>query len=118
MVEKERCTGCGACAAVCPHGAIALRSDGDGFLYPQIRAALCTECGLCDRTCPLMEEPPPSEEEPLCFGAKAKEERVRLLHGTLQTGIGKDGGFVVKATVPLESAASPAPSAEPAPQEV
>lgn len=79
MVEKERCTGCGACAAVCPHGAIALRSDGDGFLYPQIRAALCTECGLCDRTCPLMEEPPPFEGEPLCFGAKAKEERVRLL---------------------------------------
>lgn len=51
-------------------------------------------------------------------GLKGMEERVRLLHGTLQTGIGKDGGFVVKATVPLESAASPAPSAEPAPQEV
>lgn len=35
-------------------------------------------------------------------GLKGMEERVRLLHGTLQTGIGKDGGFVVRVTVPLD----------------
>lgn len=36
-------------------------------------------------------------------GLKGMEERVRLLHGSFQTGIGKDGGFVVRATVPLDS---------------
>ena len=45
--------------------------------------------------------PKPARIETSGHGLKGMEERVRLLHGNFQTGIGKDGGFVVKATVPL-----------------
>ncbi len=45
--------------------------------------------------------PKPARIETSGHGLKGMEERVRLLHGNFQTGIGRDGGFVVKATVPL-----------------
>lgn len=33
--NKQECTGCGACVSVCPKGAIAMRPDEEGFLYPR-----------------------------------------------------------------------------------
>lgn len=78
MVEKEHCTGCGACKAVCPQGAIVMHRDWEGFLYPRIKRALCTHCGLCTKVCPITKEMRPLDES-VCFGAKAKDERVRDL---------------------------------------
>lgn len=99
MIERERCTGCGACEAVCPHGAIEMREDGDGFLYPRIRAGLCTECGLCGRICPLTAESS-FQGENVCFGARAKAEQTRLLGSSggifplLAASVLKSGGIV------------------------
>lgn len=47
--------------------------------------------------------PKPTKIETTGHGLKGMEERVRLLNGTFRTGIGKDGGFVVKAEIPLET---------------
>ncbi len=46
--DKEKCTGCGMCANVCPHGV---------FKLEEKRAAVtdrdaCMECGACARNCP------------------------------------------------------------------
>jgi len=47
--NKDKCTGCGMCAVVCPHGVFeiknskALVTDRD----------LCMECGACARNCPF-----------------------------------------------------------------
>lgn len=49
------CSGCTACASVCPHRAIAMRADEKGFLYPEVDAARCTGCGLCEAACPFHE---------------------------------------------------------------
>ena len=49
--EKKDCCGCGACAAVCPAGAIGMKPDADGFAYPQIDGDLCVGCGLCREAC-------------------------------------------------------------------
>lgn len=49
--ENRDCCGCGACAAVCPAGAIAMRPDADGFSYPVIDGSLCMACGLCREAC-------------------------------------------------------------------
>jgi NAD-dependent dihydropyrimidine dehydrogenase PreA subunit len=47
-LDTERCTGCGMCLEVCPHGV---------FRLEQRKAVLadrgaCMECGACRRNCP------------------------------------------------------------------
>ncbi len=58
LPSAENCTGCMACYAACPHGAISPeRKTADGqegdFWYPVIQPDLCRECGLCARICPV-----------------------------------------------------------------
>lgn len=55
--EKESCTGCGMCAAICPSSAIQMQMDPHGFLYPTVDAAKCTDCSLCARKCPVSIPP-------------------------------------------------------------
>ena len=57
LCDRELCTGCGACAAVCPRGAITMKADGPGLYYPDIDKEKCVDCGLCSRTCPVLERP-------------------------------------------------------------
>ena len=52
-VSREDCSGCSACASVCPVRAISMKPDEEGFLYPVIDASKCIGCYRCTRTCPL-----------------------------------------------------------------
>lgn len=45
--EREKCTGCGRCAEVCPHGVFEVR-DKKAHLNDR---DLCMECGACMRNC-------------------------------------------------------------------
>lgn len=47
IVDKEKCTLCGACASVCPAGAITVTSE------IEIDRDTCLECGLCINECPV-----------------------------------------------------------------
>ena len=47
------CSGCGACAALCPKRAIELSLDETGFFRAVVREELCVGCGLCARVCPF-----------------------------------------------------------------
>ena len=46
-LDKNKCTGCGACIAACPQNA---RTMEEGF--PKVNAALCKRCGACLDACP------------------------------------------------------------------
>lgn len=48
MVDKEKCVGCGACASLCPVGAITM-VDGKS----QIDESKCIKCGTCESVCPV-----------------------------------------------------------------
>lgn len=52
LEDKAQCVGCEACKNICPHGAIEMQRDEEGFEYP-VASDLCTHCGLCERVCPL-----------------------------------------------------------------
>ncbi len=51
LADRKDCCGCGACAAVCPHDAIAMVPDGMGFRYPRVDMDRCVDCHLCEDTC-------------------------------------------------------------------
>ncbi|QFJ56299.1 Coenzyme F420 hydrogenase/dehydrogenase, beta subunit C-terminal domain [Pseudobutyrivibrio xylanivorans] len=50
-IDKSTCTGCGACANICPRNAIEMIQVDKGFYYPEITEDKCVGCGLCDNVC-------------------------------------------------------------------
>jgi len=47
----QECTSCQMCGAVCPHQAITIRQNEDGFYRPYVDETICTNCGLCTKVC-------------------------------------------------------------------
>ena len=76
LASHITCTGCGACAAVCPRDAISMLRDGEGFLYPTVDKARCVHCGACTAVCPALRV---RETGPLpaVFAAWNRDEVIR-----------------------------------------
>lgn len=63
--QRERfCCGCGACANVCPTGAVVMEADEHGFLFPAIDNSKCVGCGRCDTVCPCLNAEKTRRETP------------------------------------------------------
>ena len=52
IAGKKQCTGCGACACVCPADCISMVENQEGFSYPVIDKERCIGCGKCRQVCP------------------------------------------------------------------
>lgn len=52
--NKKKCSGCSACASICPTNSISMIADEEGFLYPSVDIMKCIGCNLCDKTCPFL----------------------------------------------------------------
>ena len=74
--DKKECSGCGACANICPKSCITMEYDEMGFAYPRVDTDACINCGRCETVCPILN--PAKENSPLSvIGAKNRDESVR-----------------------------------------
>lgn len=75
--DKKKCCGCEACVQRCPVQCISMRSDVEGFLYPNINQTICINCNVCEKVCPEINQ---SEiRRPLkVYAAKNPDELIRL----------------------------------------
>lgn len=53
--DINNCSGCNACASVCPRSCISMKPDELGFLYPYVSSE-CIDCGLCEKACPWVKD--------------------------------------------------------------
>lgn len=53
MIDKEKCSGCTACASICPQQCIEMETDEEGFLYPVVDQQKCINCGRCHAVCSM-----------------------------------------------------------------
>ncbi len=76
---KKDCTGCAACANVCPIGCITMIEDNEGFVYPQVNSSECTKCGMCEQVCPIKKNKPSNTnaQTPLAYAVLNKDDSVR-----------------------------------------
>lgn len=106
LKEKSRCCGCFACAAICPHDAIAMRPDAEGFLYPAIDPGLCVDCGLCERRCPAIQAAPRGESPAYAARIRADGVREESSSGGVFTALSRTvlarGGVVFGAAMDAE----------------
>jgi len=106
ICKKDKCTGCGLCIDVCPKKCIQMKSNEEGFIYPDINMDLCVECNQCKNKCPVNKAYiSDNYEKPLVYACFNKEDNIRLdsTSGGLFSAIAKyiisKGGKVVGVTV-------------------
>ena len=77
LASKTVCSGCGACAAVCPKQCVKMQIDSFGAKYPNIDDSCCVECRRCQSVCPVLN--PISGEKPLkVFAARSNDSNVAV----------------------------------------
>ena len=70
------CTGCHACASICPKECIVMKDTGEGFLFPVVDLESCVQCGRCEKVCPVLHEQKKSTHTQ-AFAMKSKDEDER-----------------------------------------
>lgn len=103
IIDKKDCSGCGACANICPHKSISMSYDEEGFLYPIINTEKCIDCHLCEKICPIHKHPLTARKPHEIRAAINENETIRLqsssggIFSLLADYILDSGGVVVGA---------------------
>ena len=53
-VTEDQCVGCRACETICAAGAVKMKRNKEGFLYPAVSDRACIHCGRCAANCPAL----------------------------------------------------------------
>lgn len=76
--DKRKCTGCYACANICPKRCIELKADNQGFKYPEIDKEKCIQCNLCNKVCPVKNIPEVSKNTQF-YAIQNRNDNIRKL---------------------------------------
>lgn len=91
LAKQDLCTGCGACAFVCPKQCIVLKENTQGIIYPEIEDVNCISCMRCQKVCPIIS--PVSYHKPIkAYAAWSSdvEERRTSASGGVAAEVYKD----------------------------
>lgn len=103
LCDRYNCTGCCACANACPHNAITMIDDYEGFLQPVVNSELCVSCGICQKVCPVISPYDFKDHIMQSYAAYAKDSGIRQrgssggLFTIFANNIFKQSGAVVGA---------------------
>ena len=93
--QAEKCCGCGACVNACARGAITMKEDKAGFIFPAVDTAQCVECGRCVEVCVFDKKQQGAHESCTVYAAAVRDKAV--------LGESSSGGiFTALATAVLE----------------
>lgn len=76
--QKDLCTGCGACASVCPVKCIKMVEDSEGFRYPVIDKKKCIKCKACEKVCPVINKSSREDNFIEAYASVNKDNNVRM----------------------------------------
>lgn len=103
LADKNTCTGCTACASICPNHCIGMTEDENGFYYPHVDTSICVNCGACERICPVLNEVPKNAALPEAYAAYSLDEELRAdsssggVFSELAKTVLEEGGIVYGA---------------------
>lgn len=104
LAPNTECTSCGACAYICPHDCITMRTDSTlyGAIRPTVDSTKCVSCKLCQKVCPIIS--PLQYNSPLkayAAWSSNEEERRTSASGGIGAEVYKktldDGGWIAGA---------------------
>lgn len=105
LCDNNTCTGCSACANVCPTGAISMHADNvEGFYRPFVDNQKCIGCLKCERSCPVINPINPYSPSDKIYAAWNLNPEVRNLSSSggafsaLAQTVIDNGGVVVGAS--------------------
>lgn len=78
ICDQMQCTGCSACAALCPKKCITMERNEEGFLVPIVNYDVCINCGMCRNNCPVANKPADDNKAPQAYAVINKDEKTRL----------------------------------------
>lgn len=76
--DRTLCSGCGACAQICPKKSISFEKDTLGSLYARVDEKTCIDCRACELVCPLQQTFDAHHIGKCAFAAYAKDNGIRF----------------------------------------
>lgn len=106
--SRNECTGCMACAAICPKDAISTTYSEFGYRIPVVDNSKCVQCGLCAKVCrAFLTQPESSTSDSYIAYNTNYDMRLQSASGGVFSSLAKSfieqGGVVAGSNLSFEN---------------